>query len=149
MRNPGKEGEIWQRVLEGREQEPSRTLGWLYSDAREEEGALTVLTEGLRGKARELAALLLEGCREKEEILLGLMELSGGEVRKNGVPGKPPREGKAAILRRCYRRCCRNVAEYTARIPDPEFGTVFKNLAEKEEGRCVLMARLAGVLRAG
>lgn len=149
MRNPGKEGEIWQRVLEGREQGPSRTLGWLYSDAREEEGALTFLAEGLRGKARELAALLLEGCREKEEILSGLMELSGGEVRKRGVPGKPPREGKAATLRRCYRRCCRNVAEYTARIPDPEFGTVFKSLAEKEEGRCVLMARLAGVLSVG
>lgn len=149
MRNPGKEGEIWQRVLEGREQGPSRALGWLYSDAREEEGELALLAEGLRGKARDLSLLLLEGCREKEEILLGLMELSGGEVRKRGVPGKPHREGKAALLRRCFRRCCRNVAEYTARIPDPEFGTVFKDMAEKEEGRCVLMARLAGVLRTG
>lgn len=147
MGHLGKEGEIWQRVLQGREPEPIRGLGWLYAEAREEEGMLSFLAAGLSGKARDLALLLQEGCREKEEILLGLMTLSGGQPGRTGLPGNPPREGKEVLLRRCFRRCCRNTAEYTARIPDPEFGTVFKYLAEKEEVRCTQAARLAGLLK--
>ena len=70
---------------------------------------------------------LLEGERSIREALLGIGQLTGSpqENIRNWEPGNPGQ------LRSCYRRSCRCRAEYLARSLEPEYGEVYRQLADR------------------
>ena len=53
----------------------------------------------------------------------------------------------STMLRRCYGREMRCLAQYEARANHPEYGPVFARLAEQEREHCRLILELIGNLK--
>ena len=50
------------------------------------------------------------------------------------------------VLRRCYGREMRSLAQYESRQNDPQYGYVFRSLARQEQAHCHRILELLGVL---
>ena len=50
------------------------------------------------------------------------------------------------VLRRCYGREMQSLAEYERRSADPQYGAVFRKIAEQEQGHCRILLELLGRL---
>ena len=128
-----REQQVWQRVLARQEQEHLQDLQALLREAE----TLAALDRQLPGP---VARKLREGEQANGECLRGISWLSGAHpeaVRIWQPSGKPD-------LRSCYRRTQHCRKEYLARTPDPEFGEVFRVMAEREAGQLALLAQLLG-----
>ena len=82
---------------------------------------------------------------------LGDITLRGLEVLRGEDGGKlkypqPAKEPAQRLLRGCYHRTRNCIAEYTARTVDPETGAVFRELADRAQQQCALIAELMGML---
>jgi len=78
--------------------------------------------------------------------LKGMYTLQG--AGRPEIPSPPPVD-KAPIgllLRRCYGREMRCLAQYEARASDPEYGQVFARMAQQEREHCRLILELLGSL---
>lgn len=135
---------VWQRVFARAGEQPRDDLQKLILQAMESAAAYRLLAGTLAGgQSRELAKRLYGGAQETVDCLNGVRLLAGERV------GKPkalpmPREPAEKVLEKCYHRSRRAMAEYTARSAEPEFGAVFRSLAQREEAHCVLIAQLLG-----
>ena len=58
----------------------------------------------------------------------------------------PPEQGGApqSVLRRCYGSAMRTLVTYEARRDDPEYGPVFRRLAEQQQTHCKTILELIG-----
>ena len=138
-----REAEVWQRVAEGPRSAPgpegllgeSAALGAIY---RRLAGSLT-------GPGRSLARKLLAEEEALAACLRGIQVLSGGggERLRHWEPGK---ENTRKLLQGCYHRTRRCQGEYAARSLDPDFGEVYRSLAERAGKQCVRLAELLGNL---
>ena len=137
------ERQVWQRVLAQPQTKPERDdLRMLILSSMEAAGAYRHLAGTLTGRSRELVRRLWEEEQETTACLRGLHRLSGGKEKPKGMPaiqGSPEK-----VLEKCYHRTRRAVTEYTARTVDPEFGSAFRRLAEREEEHCARIAQLLG-----
>lgn len=128
---------VWQRVLspgpENRED-----CGALLWEAEEMNG----IYHGLRHRGAA-AVELARNQQTAVELLRGICCLQGMPKRRRNAPAPPP-GGTEALLRSCYHRSRRAMAEFAARAALPETGTVFAELAELQRKNCVLLARLLG-----
>ena len=138
-----REREVLQRVF-ARPEEPS------HNDLREMMAAVVELVsvyrqlqEGASGQRKEKLRRLQEGEMATLHALKGISVLSGGggEVLKLWQPAKEPEQKQ---LIRCYHKTRRCMVDYMARSAETEFGTVFRTLADREGGHCVVLAELLG-----
>lgn len=138
------ERQVWQRVFAQPQTKPEQDdLRMLTLSSMEAAGAYRYLAGTLTGKSRDLARRLWEEEQETAACLRGLHHLSGGgKERPKGMPAVKDSPEKA--LEKCYHRARRAVTEYTARTVDPEFGSVFRKLADREETHCAQIAQLLG-----
>ena len=75
--------------------------------------------------------------------LRGMAALSGGGVRKQaGMSGTKEPARKA--LEKCYHGTRRALVEYTARSGDPEYGAVFRVMADRAQAQCATVVELLG-----
>ena len=129
-----RENQVWQRVLARQEREAVDTLQQLMREAES-------LAAVYRRNPHPLAKRLQEGEQANAASLRGIALLSGEkleEVKLWEPAGKPD-------LRRCWHRTRRCQAEYTARALDPEFGEVYRKMAEREADHLALIAQLLGI----
>ena len=79
--------------------------------------------------------------------LKGIYALQG--TGKPDIPAPPPvdKAPVSVILRRCYGREMRCLAQYEQRSGDPEYGQVFARLAAQERDHCRLVLELLGNLK--
>lgn len=142
----GKERQVWQRVLAGKEAQGGREdMRMLVLSSQEAASAYRHISSQLTGTGRELARRLQEEELTTAAILRGIERLSGG----TGARPKPTPaiQGPAdKVLARCYHRARRMAAEYTARSMEVEFAAVFRILAQREERHCLHIAQLLGNL---
>lgn len=140
-----RETDVWQRVTAQPPSEPSMGLTALVRESAALEAIYRRTAEKLAGRGRQLATELLEGERCIRESLLGIGRLTGSpqENIRTWEPGDPGQ------LRSCYRRTCRCRAEYLARSLEPEYGEVYRQLAEQAGRNCCLLARLLGISGTG
>ena len=103
------------------------------------------MTASLTGKAGEKAGQLYRGETEISACLRGLEILRGEDGGKLKYP-QPAKEPTQRLLRGCYHRTRNCIAEYTARTVDPETGAVFRELADRAQKQCALIAELMGML---
>ncbi len=111
--------------------------------AMETAAGYRLLTGMLTGKAREQVRGLWEGEQANLACLQGMRRLSGGsgDKRKNiSLPSEPA--GK--LLEKSFYRTRRAMAEYAARLADPEFGVVFQAMADREQAHCAVLIELLG-----
>ena len=139
------EQQVWQRVMQQPPQQPGEDLRELMRTSGELAALYRQLSTSLTGKPRELAGRLYEAETAALGTLKGLGRLMGreGETLKLWQPGKAP---AAKQLEKAYHRTRRSAVDCMARSAQPEFGTVFRRLADQAEHRCTLIAQLLGII---
>ena len=77
--------------------------------------------------------------------LKGIYTMITGEKAKI-LPPKVADDPPDIVLRRCYGREMRALAQYEARQNDPQYGHVFRTLARQEQEHCHKLLELLGML---
>ena len=139
------EAQVWQRVRAPAEEPPRSDLRQLQREAMELAAIYRNLVAQFTGRQQEQARRLYLGEKANAQALagIGLLSRQQGEALKLWQPGKEP-AGK--VLERCYHRPRRCMTEYLARSAEPEFGSVFRVLADREGEHCAVIAELLGSL---
>ena len=145
MERMDKSREVWQRVLNPQPAAPRDGLRGLRRESAALVAAYRQLSGVLPGKAGEKAGQLYRGETEISTCLRGLEILRGEDGGKLKYP-QPAKEPTQRLLRGCYHRTRNCIAEYTARTVDPETGAVFRELADRAQKQCALIAELMGML---
>lgn len=145
MERMDKSREVWQRVRNPQPTVPRDGIRALRRESAALCGAYRQLMSSLSGKAREKAEQLYREETATSACLRGLEVLRGedGGQMKFPQPGKEP---ALRLLRGCFHRTRNCMAEYTARSVDPETGAVFRELADRAQRQCTLIAELMGML---
>ena len=128
------EARVWQRVL-GQQESPAEDLKPLILAAQE----AAAVYEGLGLRQ------LLEEAQRILACLRGISALQGRRMVLK--PMQVPKEPKQKALEKCYYRSRKAMLEYTARSAGPEFGEVFRALAEREKEQCLRIVQLLGSMR--
>ena len=78
--------------------------------------------------------------------LKGIYTLQGSG--RPDIPSPPPLDKTpvSVMLRRCYGREMRCLAQYESRASDPEYGQVFARMAQQEREHCRQILELLGSL---
>lgn len=129
------ESQVWQRVFTPGPTGAQPGLKGLLLAAREQAAVCRALAGTLKA---EQARELLRREQANADCLRGLLLLAGMEEEKP-KPMAVPREPARRALERYCRRARQLVTEYTARYAEPEFGEVFRVLAQRE-GECLALA---------
>ena len=138
--------QVWQRVFARPEEARGEDLRTLLLTAMELAAGYRYLTGVLTGKQRERVRALQKGEAANAACLKGVAVLSGRgeEILKIWSPAKePPRR----LLEKSYHKTRRCMVEYMSRSAEPEFGTVFQKLADREGSHCAMLAELLGSLK--
>lgn len=145
MENVHREAEqqVWQRVLAQSGEQPRNDLRQLQMEAMELSGIYRQLMASASGVRRERLKQLLEGEQQNAACLRGVALLSGRweEILKVWNPAK---ESQRKLLEKCYHKTRRCMVEYMGRSAEPEFGVVFRQLADREGRHCGWIAELLG-----
>ena len=138
-----RENQVWQRVLGTEETPPASTLQGLIRESAELAAVYRRCGEKLNGREKQLARQLMEMEQSNGNRLRGIAHLSGEnrEVLNHWTPvsGFGPH-----LLDKCYHRSLRCRSECAARCLDPQYGEVYRELAERLGRQCGLITELIG-----
>ena len=143
MEDRNMEAQVWQRVRSAAEEPARNDLRQLRREAMELAAAYRSMIPQFSGRQQELARQLYLGEKANGRKLtgIGILCRCPEETLKLWQPGK---ESPGKVLERCYHRTRRCAAEYLARSADPEYGTVFRMMADREGEHCGIIAELMG-----
>ena len=134
------ERQVWQRVMQPGPAGSNLGLKGLLLAAREQVAVCRFLAGALQ---MEQARELLRREQANADCLRGLLLLTGtGEEKPKGMAVE--KEPARRALEKYFRRSRRAVTEYTARYAEPEFGEVFRIMAQRQGECCALAAELLG-----
>ena len=122
------EQQVWQRIHAGPGAQGRLELRPLMALSAENMGVYRGM---LDGKHREKVRRLLEWEQANFRAMRGMCRLCGSDPG-SWTPGRGKNPGRRG-LEGCYRRAKQLLAEYMARSAEPEFGTVFRCLAQRQE----------------
>ena len=139
------EHQVWQRVLAQPGEPPRNDLRQLQQEIMELVGIYRQLLASAAPGHREGLKALLEGEQANVACLKGLAVLSGEsrEVLKVWNPAKGSRQ---KLLETCYHKTRRCMIDCMALSPEPEYGVVFRQMADREALHCSRIAQLLGSL---
>ena len=141
-----KAARVWQRVQGNVADDPTQGLGGMIAEEWADAAIYLSLSKRVQGNA---AAILRKIGQEEQShmaCLKGIYTLQG-----NGRPDVPPpppvdRAPIGTLLRRCYGREMRCLAQYESRANHPEYGQIFARMAQQEREHCRLLLELLGSL---
>lgn len=145
--DPAKAARVWERV-QATSNSVSREQGLLELIAQEWTDANLYLQLSRRFQGKESATLrrMYEDEQSHCACLKGIYTLlTGTHPTVKATP--PAAEEPEPLLRRCYGREMRCLAQYEARSADPEYGQVFARLADREREHCRMVLELLGNLK--
>ncbi len=141
-----KAARVWQRVQGDAAADPARGLQGLIA----EEWADAVLYLSLSRRVQGNAAAILKKMGQEEQAhmacLKGIYTLQGTGRPNVPTPPQPDNAPVSTMLRRCYGREMRCLAQYEARANDPAYGQVFARMAQQEREHCRQILELLGSL---
>lgn len=145
--DPAKAARVWQRV-QGESLPVNREQGLLEMIAQEWADAATYmqLSRRFQGKESALLRRMFEEEQAHAACLKGIYTLITGK-RPTVQTAPPVQEDTERLLRRCYGREMRCLAQYEARSSDPEYGQVFARLCAQERDHCRMVLELLGNLK--
>ena len=138
---------VWQRVQGTSTPEPVPGHDLQELIVRESQDAAVYLHLSRRIPGRDGAALrqLYEQEQSHAAILRGICALTTGY--RPGVSAPQPENGPVEVLlRRCYGREMQALSEYERRCEDPQYGAVFRKMAEQEQAHCRILLEILGRL---
>ena len=140
-----KAARVWQRV-QGADRLNDRELLTMIAREWTDGATYLQLSRQLQGSQSAKLRRLYEEEQAHTACLKGIYTLITGvrpNVKASPIMGMEPE----ALLRRCYGRQMQALADYEARINDPEYGPVFARLAEQERDHCRVILELIGNLK--
>ena len=144
--DPTKEAQIWQRVRPQQPGDPREGLQELIAREWEVAGMCLQLSRRFGGRQSALLRQLYEKEQGHVACLKGIYTLISGQrphIRGGTAAGGLPE----AELRRCYGKQMQNLAEYERRSSHPEYGHIFRSLANQEREHCHLLLEILGSLK--
>lgn len=145
--DPAMAARVWQRVhadtpAENWEQVLQEMIAREWTDA----ATYLQLSRRFHGKESGVLRRMFEEEQAHTACLKGIYTLITG-TRPKVRAAAPELEDTEQILRHCYGREMRCLAQYEQRISDPEYGQVFHRLAQQEREHCRLVLELLGNLK--
>lgn len=144
--DPVKAAKVWQRVHPEGEQPREQGLLALIAQEWADAGTYLLLSRRFSGKDAAVLRRLYEQKQAHMACLKGIYTLLTGThptVRNTANVSESPE----AALRRCYGREMQCLAQYEARVTDPEFGKVYARMAEQGREHCRLVLEVLGRLK--
>ena len=141
-----KAARVWQRVQGEAAANPTRGLPGLIAEEWADAALYLSLSKRVQGNA---AAILRKMGQEEQShmaCLKGIYTLQGTGRPDVPTPPPPDRAPVGVLLRRCYGREMRCLAQYEARAGDPEYGQIFARMAQQEREHCRQILELLGSL---
>lgn len=133
-----KAARVWQRVRGETQPERPTELAELPGFAAEESTLAALYRQMAKGQPEFMR--MSRDCGRASAILRGICAFQEQQPGKAVPPAENPRNG----LRLCYARTLHCIGEYEKLTGHPEYGCVFRHLAEaKKEHACKLL-ELAG-----
>ena len=139
------EQRVWQRVM----QQPQAEASPLKAIAVEVQAAMAEYRQLLKSRVeshRELGKRLLTAEQENLACLRGLHYLQTGEPMKLPMVSALPADLKRMVRR--YHSSRRIWLEYVSRSAEPEWGTVYGEMAKRQEQQCDRLCQLLGHMKA-
>lgn len=141
-----KANRVWQRVQGARPQFDGTTLPDLITGEWQDAATYLQLSRRMPPKESQVLRRLFEEEQAHAACLKGIYTLTTGH-RPTQKAAPPQQEPVEQILRKCYGREMRCLAEYESRSSDPEYGPVFSRLAAQEREHCRIVLELIGRLK--
>ena len=134
---------IWERVNGGQNAAPDpNTLTALMAQELTDAALLARLSKQIGGRGGDLLHLA-QGCRQHAGYLRGICAMICKDRPNPAVP-TPAVTSASGALRTCYVNCLRRMREYEAMSPDPDYGPVFRNMADTSRHQCAALLELIG-----
>lgn len=138
---------VWKRVRGEQDAElPQMGLQGLAAAEWAEAAVYLMLSRQLQGHEKAMLRQLFEEERSHASCLKGMYLLSTGTPMSLRTPPPVPETPELA-LRKCYARTLKALKEYESRIEHPEYGHVFRQLAEEERRHCMMILELVGRIK--
>ena len=141
-----KAARVWQRVQGAVADNPTHGLQGLIAEEWADAAIYLSLSRRVQGNA---AAILRKIGQEEQShmaCLKGIYALQG--TGKPDIPAPPPvdKAPVSVILRRCYGREMRCLAQYESRTDHPEYGQIFARMVQQEREHCRQILEILGSL---
>lgn len=145
--DPAKAARVWQRVRgEMPSEHPEQGLLEMISREWTDASTYLQLSRQFQGKQSATLRRMFEEEQAHTACLKGIYTLITG--KRPVVQTVPPvQTTPEQLLRQCYGREMRCLAQYEQRSGDPEYGQVFARLADQERDHCRLVLELLGSLK--
>lgn len=147
--DPQKAAQVWQRVRAQQPEAPQTPRDLNLSALIMEELSMAAAYQQLARQlnARQSAALQRLSREELAHAacLKGICILVTGEAPAVQTPATE-KDALLLALRKCCGREMRSLRDYESRVSDPEYGPVFRRLAEQEWEHCRTLLELIGSL---
>ena len=141
-----KAARVWQRVLGTAAANPTQGLAGMIAEEWGDATVYQALARRLQGPAANILRKISQEEQTHMACLKGMYTLQG--QGRPDIPAPPPVDNAPVglLLRRCYGREMRCLAQYEARANDPEYGQVFARMAQQEREHCRQILELLGKL---
>lgn len=145
--DPAKAAAVWQRVhTPAPPLTDSQGLQNLIMEELTDSLTYLQLSRQLGGNQGNLLRQMFQQEQSHAACLKGIYRIVTGHHPVMPTP-TIPKESIEATLRRCYGREMRCLAQYEARMGDPEYGKVFARLALQEQEHCRMLLEILGTLK--
>ena len=144
--DPKSAEKIWNRVQSTAfPQGDAQTVLTLIAEEMQDALAYNRLAKRLPPPQAAVARQIAQQEQSHISCLKGIYTLITG--RKAIVPPPvSPDDPPEIVLRRCYGREMRCLAQYEARMSDPQYGYIFRKLAQQEQEHCRHILEILGTL---
>ena len=136
---------VWQRVS-GNDPSPSESIQALAVAELNEAAVHWLLSQQLQGKERSLLRKIFEEDQAHTACLKGIYYFTQDQPL-SVKPVLPGPEVPLIALRKSYSRKLRALREYESRSSDPEYGHIFRKLAQEEAEHCKSILQIVGHLK--
>ena len=136
---------VWERVQTPTHNADAAAIQSLLTEETLDALTYTRLAKRLPAAQAAIARQLAQQEQTHITCLKGIYAMLTGSSPKVAVI--PPADDPIPIiLRRCYGREMRALAQYEARQTDPQYGHIFRKLARQEQEHCQKLLELLGAL---
>ena len=144
--NPQTASKVWDRVQNAAVPSPdAQSILTLITEEMTDAAAYARLAKRLPSPQAAVARQISQQEQSHISCLKGIYTLITGRkaIAPPPVVADDPPE---IVLRRCYGREMRCLAQYEARMSDPQYGYIFRKLAQQEQEHCRQILEILGVL---
>ncbi len=141
-----KAARVWQRVQNEAAADPTQGLQGLIAEEWADAALYLSLSRRIQGPQSAILKKMSQEEQSHLACLKGIYTLQGAGRPQIPAPPPPDKAPVGTLLRRCYGREMRCLAQYEARAEHPEYGQIFARMAQQEREHCRQLLELLGSL---